>query len=337
MKANLSILDSMVTTLLRVSLALIFVLPCAHILIAQTQVVISADKDNTLIQTADGSLSNGAGQNFFVGRTNQGSGYLRRGVIAFDIAGSIPSGALIQSVTLTLNMSKTRFNTTQTISIHRLESDWGEGSSNATGGSGAPSTTGDATWIHTFFSTASWANAGGDYDPFVTASQAVSGVGSYTWGSTASMVGDVQAWLDDPSTNFGWILIGNENSSSTAKRFDSRENVNPNARPKLIVTYMPTVGVKERSPTPSSFVLHQNYPNPFNPSTRIRFDLQTSGHISLRVYDVLGKVVATLAEGTQTSGSYEVAWDAGVLPAGIYFCRLQSTNGVSVRRMTLLK
>ncbi len=52
------------------------------------------------------------------------------------------------------------------------------------------------------------------------------------------MVSDVQAWLDAPSTNDGWLLLGNETTSSTAKRFDTKENLDLNARPLLVVTYL---------------------------------------------------------------------------------------------------
>ena len=52
------------------------------------------------------------------------------------------------------------------------------------------------------------------------------------------MVTDVQMWLDAPSTNDGWLLLGNESTSSTTKRFDTKENPDPNARPRLVITYL---------------------------------------------------------------------------------------------------
>ena len=102
----------------------------------------------------------------------------------------------------------------------------GEGSSNASGqeGRGANAATGDATWIHRFSATNLWDSPGGDFDPTASASLSVGATGSYTWPSSANLVADVQRWVDDPETNFGWILIGNEGSSRTAKRFDSRES-----------------------------------------------------------------------------------------------------------------
>jgi Ca2+-binding RTX toxin-like protein len=198
---------------------------------------LAPSQDNTLYEHPRGALSNGAGEHFFVGTTDRGA--IRRGVLAFDIAGRIPAGSIITRVTLTLRLSRTTA-ASQAITLHRLLADWGEGASNAAGdeGGGAPATRDDATWIHTFFPTAHWAEAGGDFAATVSARQLVAEVGRYTWGSTLQMVADVQAWLDMPTTNFGWILLGNETTSHTAKRFDTRENTAAN-RPVLTVEFMP--------------------------------------------------------------------------------------------------
>ena len=111
---------------------------------------LSPIQDNTLYEDEAGSLSNGAGDHFFVGAI--AGGELRRGVIAFDIAENIPAGSTIESVTLQLNMSRTSSGG-QPIELRRLLADWGEGSSNAPGqeGGGDAATSGDATWVYTFF------------------------------------------------------------------------------------------------------------------------------------------------------------------------------------------
>jgi hypothetical protein len=118
-------------------------------------VVIPALKDNTLYEDVSGALSNGAGQHMFVGTTN--SDLLRRAVIAFDVAANVPAGSTIQSVVLTLNMSQT-FGIAIDVDLCPATQDWGEGTSVAQGeeDAGAPSSPGDATWIHTFFDTQSW-------------------------------------------------------------------------------------------------------------------------------------------------------------------------------------
>ena len=93
-------------------------------------VVIPAAKDNTLYESAAGALSNGSGQNFFVGRTSITTNAIRRAVIAFDIAASVPAGAVIDSVALTLRLNQTPFMPANTpIELHRLLADWGEGAS----------------------------------------------------------------------------------------------------------------------------------------------------------------------------------------------------------------
>jgi hypothetical protein len=85
------------------------------------------------------------------------------------------------------------------------------------------------------------------------------------------------------------------------------------------------------------FVLNQNYPNPFNPTTNISFSLDKPGYTTLKVYDALGREVATLIDGYTFAGNYNVPWDAATAPSGIYYSRL--TTGVlsSARKMILIK
>ena len=319
----------------------IFLFGAAGTLWGQEQIIIGASKDNTLYESVTGSTSNGAGERFFVGKTNGES--IRRGLLAFDIAANIPSGATITAVTLTLNMSRTTSGA-QTVELHRVLANWGEGISNAGSneGGGDASAPGDATWIHTFFDTTSWANPGGDFEPTVSGSQSVSGVASYVWGSTSQMVGDVQTWLDTPSANFGWIVLGNESTSHTSKRFDTRENANSTARPKLTINYNPLVGVGPTHEQPSSFALHQNYPNPFNPSTTIRYELSQESHAILKIYDILGREVTTLVNAQQSPGTHSIAWNGEdrsgrILGSGLYFYRLTAGSAVLSRMMMLMK
>jgi len=95
-------------------------------------------------------------------------------------------------------------------------------------------------------------------------------------------------------------------------------------------------------PLPGTFELHQNYPNPFNPTTTIAFDLGRSGYVTMVIYDVLGRVVATPVDGHLTAGSHQVIWDATdgeghSVASGIYFYRLQSEEGVENRKMVLIR
>ncbi len=185
-------------------------------------VTLTSSKDNTLYEDAGGALSNGAGEHCFTGKKNNGK--IDRAVMAYDIAGSIPAGSVINSVSLTLTLSR-ESSDAQEVTLHRLLADWGEGASLAGSGQGAggPSATGDATWIHTFFSSSFWTTPGGDFDPTVSAMQTVDAEGVYTWNSTPELVADVQSWLNTPAQNFGWILVGDENAGGTDKRFDTHE------------------------------------------------------------------------------------------------------------------
>src|SRR6266513_3673433 len=189
---------------------------------------INPSKDNTLYEyvPADGDLSNALGDHFFTGETAVGE--LRRGVLAFDIAGSVPAGSTITGVTLTLIMSRTPSGTSRTVELHRLLADWGEGTSDATvnEGQGAPATANDATWRHRFYDSIFWTTQGGDFSGTVAASQSVGAIGDYMWNS-AQMATDVQSWLDNPATNFGWLVLGDESTSTTAKRFYTRESATP--------------------------------------------------------------------------------------------------------------
>ena len=99
---------------------------------------------------------------------------------------------------------------------------------------------------------------------------------------------------------------------------------------------LPLTSVKEED-VPNSYSLRQNYPNPFNPSTKINFTLAKTGYVTLKVYDVIGKLVKTLLDGYKSSGDHTINFNATNLPSGIYFYRLQSDNFNSVRKMILIK
>ncbi len=205
-------------------------------------VTVLANRDTT-IYSESASLSNGAGKYFFSGRTNASN--LRRGLVAFDTSG-IPPGSTVTSASMQLYMSRTQA-ANEAVALRRLLADWGEGLSDAPGqeGAGDPAENGDATWVYTFYNTANppaspaWSSPGGDFAPGASATTVVGVEGFYTWGSTAQMVADVQGWVDDPSTSFGWILLGDEGQDQTAKRFDSRESTNSSHRPRLTVTFTP--------------------------------------------------------------------------------------------------
>jgi hypothetical protein len=210
--------------------------PATIALLPQTS-VFTPSKDNTLYESSGGSESNGAGIHFFSGSTAGND--KRRAVFAFDLASRIPPGSVVTSVTLRLHVAQT-ISGAIPFSLHPLLSDWGEGLSNAgpfRDGGGTDAATGDATWIHTFFSDRRWLTPGGDFHPVADATAPASS-GFVTWPSSPELVARVQAWVDQPATNFGWILVGGEDRSRSAKAFHSREAVDEEERPTLVIEWM---------------------------------------------------------------------------------------------------
>jgi hypothetical protein len=88
---------------------------------------------------------------------------------------------------------------------------------------------------------------------------------------------------------------------------------------------------------PTQFSLSQNYPNPMNPSTTISFSLPSQSFVSLKIYDVLGREVATIVSEELPAGTYSRQWNAGKMSSGVYFYRLQAGSFTQTKRLVLLK
>lgn len=85
------------------------------------------------------------------------------------------------------------------------------------------------------------------------------------------------------------------------------------------------------------FTLSQNYPNPFNPVTVINYQLPGTGNVKLTIYDALGKEVNILVNEMQNAGNYNIEWNALGFPSGVYFCRLEAENFISIKKMVLIR
>ena len=97
------------------------------------------------------------------------------------------------------------------------------------------------------------------------------------------------------------------------------------------------VDVNQISETPKKFSLLQNYPNPFNPSTTIRYEVPRSTNATLKIYNTLGQLIATLVNERKEPGFYQVEWNASNVPSGTYFCRMQAAGFVGTKRLIVLK
>lgn len=104
-----------------------------------------------------------------------------------------------------------------------------------------------------------------------------------------------------------------------------------------LTNYSTVTGVNQISEIAAKYSLNQNYPNPFNPSTKIRYAIAKSGFVSLKVYDMTGKVVSELVNNNQTVGSYEVSFNAAALSSGVYYYKLESEGFAETRKMLLIK
>jgi hypothetical protein len=113
----------------------------------------------------------------------------------------------------------------------------------------------------------------------------------------------------------------------------SLEQIDNNGTAKIIGTTKVTVAA------PTVFALKQNYPNPFNPTTIINYELPMNSHVTLKVYDVLGKEVATVVNTTQNAGSYSInfATNKYGMSSGIYFYRLDAGNYTEMKKMVVIK
>ncbi len=121
--------------------------------------------------------------------------------------------------------------------------------------------------------------------------------------------------------------------ATAVKGYSGKWNWAPN---KGIVIKNPT-GIENISSIANQFSLRQNYPNPFNPSTKIEFSLAKQSNVTLKVYNLSGKEVATLVNGEYSQGVYSVNWNASGLASGIYIYKIQAGNYSDTKKLSLIK
>jgi hypothetical protein len=204
-----------------------------------TSIIPSAD--TTLIGIAP-TNNNGAQAWVLCGRIQ--INYVNRGLFKFDLTW-LPTNAVIRSAAVVLEVIKVPDEppVNSTFGLHRMLRPWGEGD-NVAGmfpGQGSPANAGEATYLCAFFPTNYWSAPGAaegvDFSSVESSFQYIGGVGTYHFEFTPELVDDVRGWVNDPDSNFGWLLkSNNEETIFTARRFASREN--PDFPPQLDLEYV---------------------------------------------------------------------------------------------------
>ncbi len=128
------------------------------------------------------------------------------------------------------------------------------------------------------------------------------------------------------------VIVSNDAVGSSGTAFVAVDGLR-------VLTYDPSLAVSVRAwdRVPSTFELDQNYPNPFNPTTTIQYRLSEPGHVSVRIYDTLGKMLVELVDSVQRPGEYHVTWDAKGESSGVYFYRLIQNGQTLARPMMLIR
>ena len=208
---------------------------------------INPSQDNTMAQELPDN-SSGACDSIFSGNIDdQTVPAARRALIQFDIAGAVPPGSVINSVTLNMAVTRGSNHVDSTFSLHRVTTAWGEGTNGCGvrgGGQGEPASPGSATWNDAEAGANAWGAPGGDYNGTASGSTLINNT-TPVWDSTAAgngaMRNDVESWLASPAANYGWVLIGDEANPTTTRRFDSREG---GFAPQLVIDFTPTGDVE---------------------------------------------------------------------------------------------
>jgi hypothetical protein len=198
--------------------------------------------DTSLLEFAPSN--NNGGQAFVISGHIQNPGRAR-GLYQFNLTG-LPTNAVILSVVLELTVTRQPGDglANSAFSVHRMSRSWGEGNKIAihVPGQGLAAGAGEATWLCAFHPTNAWTSPGGEPDvDFVSSESSFQSINvageSYRFESTPELVGDVQAWVSNPSSNFGWMLICDDEATPfTARHFGSRED--PGAHPNLEIQYL---------------------------------------------------------------------------------------------------
>ena len=185
----------------------------------------------------------GASDSLAVGAT--GKGFPARGLLRVDLTGKVPEGSTVVGARLEFSVVKTPpGDEASALQVHRMLKDWNEG--NGTGTLGRPAVAGEATWAHQRHPDGGWAAPGGapgqEFVAEPSGGTSMNALGRYSI-EGPGLVADVRAWLADPLSNRGWMLVSDKEASKlTARRIGSKESVNPAEAPMLVLTLGASTG-----------------------------------------------------------------------------------------------
>ncbi|MFQ5865424.1 MAG: TIM-barrel domain-containing protein [bacterium] len=264
-------------------------------------------------------------------------------LVRFDLSSTdLNDPADIAQADLVLALADTRNGEAdKQLAAYRLLRDWNEGTANV-GIDGRQAQTGEVTWNSASHPTVTWRAPGGDFvQSFAEAVTVGANPGAeYSWDITQI----VKHWIARPDSNFGIILREPAPSHQNGtKVFYASEYEEMSLRPKLKIRLLLATPVEDSTyAIPDEFVLYQNYPNPIQVNnahryTMIRYDLPARSRVSLKVYNVRGQVVATLVDGWQEGGRYEIPFKLASLPSGFYFYRLKAGDFAQSRKVLILR
>ncbi|MCX6174130.1 MAG: T9SS type A sorting domain-containing protein [Ignavibacteriales bacterium] len=175
-----------------------------------------------------------------------------------------------------------------------------------------------------------------------------SGIGTNTSGFSALLTGGRHAagyFVNFVSFSYFWSTTDDYGNTAYLQYLDhgnsscylSIENKKAGFSIRCIKDEATVVGIDNEKGFPLEYLLGQNYPNPFNPSSTISFAIPKSSHVSIKVYDLLGKEMKTLVDKELLAGNHEISFNGSVLPSGIYFYKIRAGDFTRTKKMILMK
>jgi hypothetical protein len=276
-------------------------------IVAAAETITLTPAADTSIMEATPQLNLGAQEDLAGGTLGGAANFTRsRILLRFDPASGLPTNATIHSAILNLTVTRVPDGggANSIFALHRMLRPWGEGTKKGNPPGGGTAGAQEATWQMRFHPDQAWAAPGGqpgvDYVEAPGSSERVLGTGAYEFEFGAGALLEIQEWLNNPSTNFGWILITqSEDVPKSARRFAARESPETSNRPALTIEY----SAEPRIPRPvitSISLTNGQATITFEASAGVRYGLQARGEFDHTEWETLLILGATSAAGELT-------------------------------------